>query len=159
MQRIRKQGLYNWRYFRGIGFAGLAAMVIGSGCQTKDSAEQIQPGNISISDQLPWSVRMADSEMYRRGDSLEYNKDNRRSNWNYQTGLFLKALLDVWSVNGNAKYFDYVKKVIDSFVREDGTIETYFVPGNQKRAVPEGGAVAAQTIKRTTAYEIRRFLA
>ncbi|UCD39353.1 MAG: glycoside hydrolase family 88 protein [Fidelibacterota bacterium] len=68
---------------------------------------------------------MADSEMGRRGDSLEYGKSDPKAKWNYQTGLFLKALLAVWEETGQQKYYDYVKQVIDSYVEADGTIRTY----------------------------------
>ncbi len=41
---------------------------------------------------LQWSVRMADSEMARRGDSLAW-KDGGTAKWDYTTGLFTLSLL------------------------------------------------------------------
>jgi len=68
---------------------------------------------------------MADSEMVRRRDLLEYGKGDPEAKWNYQTGLFLKAMLAVWKKTKQQKYYDYVKQVIDSYINTDGTIKTY----------------------------------
>jgi len=72
-----------------------------------------------------WYIRMADSEMQRKKDSLDYGKSDPSAKWNYQTGLFLKSLMDVWDATGNQKYFDYAKRVTDSYLEDDGTIRTY----------------------------------
>src|SRR5437016_14646789 len=41
---------------------------------------------------MQWSVRMADSEMARRGDSLAW-KEGGTAKWDYTTGLFTLSLL------------------------------------------------------------------
>ncbi len=71
-----------------------------------------------------WAEKMAASEMKRRGDSLSYGKDPR-ARWTYETGVFLMGLETVSAGTGNAKYFDYLKTVIDSFLEADGSIRTY----------------------------------
>ena len=70
-------------------------------------------------------IKMADSEIARKKDSLEYGKSDSKAKWNYQTGLFLKSLLDLWEYSGEHKYLNYTKKVIDSFLENDGSIKTY----------------------------------
>lgn len=80
--------------------------------------------NTSSKDDL-WYLRMADSQMKRSADSLDYGKSNPAAKWNYQTGLFLKALLEVSDYTGDQKYFDYSKRIIDSYLDPDGTIRTY----------------------------------
>ena len=80
---------------------------------------------ILIHDSLSWAEKMAVSEINRRKDSLEYGKSNPKAKWNYETGLFLKALLDVHKATGHKKYFEYTKLVIDSYLDEDGSIKTY----------------------------------
>jgi unsaturated rhamnogalacturonyl hydrolase len=72
-----------------------------------------------------WYIKMADSEMQRLNDKLDFGKSDPDANWNYQTGLFLKSLMDVWDASGEKKYFDYSKRVIDSFLEKDGSIKTY----------------------------------
>ncbi|MEJ2543805.1 MAG: glycoside hydrolase family 88 protein [Calditrichaceae bacterium] len=81
--------------------------------------------NKIIHDSLSWAEKIADSEMNRRKNSLEFGKNNKRAKWNYETGLFLKALLDLYKSTGHDKYFNYSKHIIDSYVAEDGSIRTY----------------------------------
>jgi unsaturated rhamnogalacturonyl hydrolase len=79
---------------------------------------------LAAGDDVSWAERMALSEMERRGDSLSFGKDPR-GYWAYETGVFLKGLEALWIETGNAKYFDYLKTTIDSFLESDGTIKTY----------------------------------
>src|SRR5216683_1179104 len=50
------------------------------------------PHEIGGSTPLQWSVRMADSEMARRGDSLAW-KEGGKAKWDYTAGLFTLSLL------------------------------------------------------------------
>ena len=94
-------------------------------CTDERAGRQSSGSDIKISDSLKWSVRMADSEIHRRGDALKYGGSDPKAKWNYQTGLFLKALIDLWKVTNDLQYYTYVKDVIDSFLEEDGSIKTY----------------------------------
>lgn len=61
-----------------------------------------------------WSVRMADSVMRR----------NAPFHWCYEAGLVHQAILQVWLETGDARYYDYVRRDMDAFIRADGTIRT-----------------------------------
>ena len=78
-----------------------------------------------VSGQPDWSARMADSEILRLGTRLQIGGSDPDAKWNYQTGLFLKSLLDLWSHSKDEKYLSYVRKVVDSFLDESGDIKTY----------------------------------
>jgi unsaturated rhamnogalacturonyl hydrolase len=69
---------------------------------------------------------MAESEMKRRGDSFLF-QDSAKSSWVYETGLFLKAIEQVWRQTGDDKYFAYIKTIVDSYVEPEGSIKTYEV--------------------------------
>ena len=103
-------------------FLGLILIVL-TACNDKNSANTLVKNNDTKENN--WYLRMADSEIFRKGDSLEYGKSDPGAKWNYQTGLFLKSLLDIWKTTGDKKYFDYSKKIIDSFLEPDGKIKTY----------------------------------
>lgn len=92
-----------------------------------DNKRDLKTSNhqIIIPDSMSWAEKMAESELDRRKNSLEFGKNNRRARWNYQTGLFLKSLLDLYQATGNKKYFEYTKIVVDSYLEEDGSIKTY----------------------------------
>jgi len=72
----------------------------------------------------PWSIRMAESVMKRNPEP--WRIDFRETpKWEYTQGLVLKAILDVWEVSREDRYFQYVLAYYDQFVNEDGSIELY----------------------------------
>ena len=73
---------------------------------------------------LPWSTRMADSEMRRNPEPwmIDFRETPK---WEYTQGLVLKAILQVWQATGDEKYFQYVKTYYDQFIDNDGNIMTY----------------------------------
>jgi unsaturated rhamnogalacturonyl hydrolase len=88
-------------------------------CQPDVPREQAAASN-----HQPWSVRMAESEMQRRGDSFLFH-DGTKTSWVYETAVFLKGLEQVWRQTGDEKYFAYIKKIVDSYVEPDGNVKTY----------------------------------
>jgi len=73
---------------------------------------------------LEWSQRLARSEMARRGSTLNY-QGAPRARWDYTTGLFSFALLQLAARTGDAAMTDYGAKLVESFVQPDGSIATY----------------------------------
>ncbi len=64
-----------------------------------------------------WSIRMADTAMQRYPEIT--------TPWNYEWGLGLKAVWEVWRRTGDSRYFDYVKTNLDRYVQPDGSIQSY----------------------------------
>ena len=50
-----------------------------------------------------------------------------KSTWNYIDGCMIKAILEMYAITMNEKYFQFADAFIDAKVREDGTIEGYDV--------------------------------
>ena len=90
-------------------------------CKDRGRSEQVM-----VASDLPWSVRMAESEMLRRGDSFLFN-DSVKTSWVYETAVFLKGLEQIWRQSGEEEYFAYIKKFVDSYVGPEGNIKTYKV--------------------------------
>jgi len=103
----------------------IGIIVIFSCSSEQKNNGDVQAGVKLISDTLNWSLRMADSEIYRRGESLKFGGTDPKAKWNYQTGLFLKSVLELWETNREPKYLLYVQDVINSFVDDSGRIQTY----------------------------------
>jgi len=101
------------------------ALLISQKCSVNKSDSKDLNNNKLIHDSLSWAEKMAVSEMERRGTSLEYSENKKNVKWNYQTGLFLKSLLDLYKHTGHGIYFDFSRKVIDSYLDTDGSIKTY----------------------------------
>lgn len=50
--------------------------------------------------------------------------DGKPAKWTYDMGVILKAMEDLWYKTGDVKYFNYIQKQIDFFVKDDGAIKT-----------------------------------
>ena len=73
---------------------------------------------------LEWSVRMADSEIARRNDTLIWTNGGR-AKWDYAAGLFTLSLLKLQACVDNPHYFKFAETAIGSFISEDGKIQGY----------------------------------
>ncbi len=73
---------------------------------------------------LEWSVRLADSEMARRGDSLVFTEGGQ-AKWDYAVGVFTLSLVRLGDQLGEPRYGKYAESVIGSFITPDGQIRGY----------------------------------
>ncbi len=88
----------------------------------------------------PWSVRMADSFIANHKDSILVGK-NKFTRWDYEQGIMLKALERVWYRTGEGKYFEYIRKDLDQYVKADGSIRTYKIDDYNLDNLPPGRAL------------------
>lgn len=72
----------------------------------------------------PWSQRMAATLMAAHADSFCYDKSHP-AKWDYELGLYLKSIEQVWRRTGDGQYFRYIQTLTDFFVKDDGSIATY----------------------------------
>ena len=71
----------------------------------------------------PVSERMASTVMTLWKDSV--SSDPARERWGYEQGVLLKGVEAVWLNTGDGRYFNYIQRLTDKFVNDDGTIKTY----------------------------------
>ena len=76
-------------------------------------------------DALPWSTRIAESFIQRHPGGITYDSVSSNKKWNYEQGLMLEALHQMWLYTRDRKYFDFIKQNIDQYVGEDGAIRSY----------------------------------
>ncbi len=69
-----------------------------------------------------WSVRMANAVMTRLPHYLTCDSS---MSWNYEEGVLLQSIWDVWEETGDSAYFDYVRRSLDYYVTDSGDIRTY----------------------------------
>jgi unsaturated rhamnogalacturonyl hydrolase len=72
-----------------------------------------------IAQEIPLSQRMAATAMTLWKDSLPSGK------WNYDQGVVLKGIENVWMQTGNGDYFRYIQHSMDKYIMADGSIKTY----------------------------------
>lgn len=89
-----------------------------------------QPGSAQSERRPPgreatWSERMAATVMATHPDSIAYTKEAKDARWEYEMGVVLRGIEQVWYRTGDARYFDYIRKNMDRYVMNDGSIRTY----------------------------------
>jgi unsaturated rhamnogalacturonyl hydrolase len=91
---------------------------------------------------LQWSVRMADSEMARRGDSLAW-KEGGTAKWDYTTGLFTLSLLKLHERVDDPRYIAFAESTMSSFISTNGTIHGYKIEDYSLDNINPGKTVLA----------------
>jgi unsaturated rhamnogalacturonyl hydrolase len=71
----------------------------------------------------PLSEQMITTSMKIWNDSFALG--DKPARWSYDMGVILKGTERVWLNTGNVKYFNYIQRLMDFYIREDGTIKDY----------------------------------
>lgn len=98
-------------------------LLIGHG--TVAQSGSIQPEHRPPGRGTAWSERMAATVMATHPDSIAYTKEGKDARWEYEMGVVLRGIEQVWYRTGDARYFDYIRKNMDRYVTADGSIRTY----------------------------------
>jgi len=65
------------------------------------------------------------SPFYKDIRGNKYDSASPNKKWNYEQGLMLEALHQMWLYTRDRKYFDFIKQNLDQYVGEDGVIRSY----------------------------------
>ena len=57
--------------------------------------------------------------------NIENIRQGKKPAWNYIDGCMMTSLIELYKATNDEKYLDFVKKFVDYYVREDGTILGY----------------------------------
>jgi unsaturated rhamnogalacturonyl hydrolase len=95
----------------------------------------------------PISQQMADTAMTRVWAGSP-NGAGVPPKWVYDFGVITSGLKTLWQSTGDRRYFDHIKKGVDTFVNDDGTIKTYKVEDYNLDQIRMGTAV--MTLYRVT---------
>ncbi|MCB0567203.1 MAG: glycoside hydrolase family 88 protein [Phaeodactylibacter sp.] len=86
--------------------------------------EAIKAITVDISDELPWSERMALSIMKRCPEAW-MNDFSEEPRWSYTHGLVMLSIQKTWEAAHKDIYFDYAKSYADTMILADGAIRDY----------------------------------
>ena len=89
------------------------------------SCGQENKEELKVNKNLSWSARLAESFILRHPGSVTYDQYYTKDKWNYEQGVILEGLRQVYELTGEEKYFDFVKNNIDQYVNDFGKIRTY----------------------------------
>ena len=84
-------------------------------------------GAVAAAPAKPLSEQMAETAMQRVWLDPATGKAGIPPRWEYTFGVILNGMKGLWLKTGDKTYFDHIKRGIDTFVNEDGTIRTYTV--------------------------------
>jgi unsaturated rhamnogalacturonyl hydrolase len=78
---------------------------------------------IASAQEKPLSQQMAETVMNTWKDSFALGGNSAK--WSYDMGVILKGFEGIWRNSGDVKYFTYLQKQMDVFVKDDGSIKAY----------------------------------
>lgn len=90
----------------------------------KVTSQEPAKKEIVITKNLKWSDRMALTLMKRHPEAYMID-DSKTPKWDYVHGLVLHSIEELYKKNPDPRYPVYIKRYVDSFVQEDGTIKSY----------------------------------
>src|SRR5215212_6203009 len=88
----------------------------------------------------PISAQMAETAMTRIWTDSP-NGAGVPPKWIYDYGVILNGMKSLWQTTGDRRYVDFIKRGVDTFVNDDGTIKTYRVDEYNLDQVRMGSAV------------------
>src|SRR3954464_15419911 len=88
----------------------------------------------------PLSAEMAETAMTRIWMDSP-NGAGVPPKWVYDYGVILNGMKSLWQTTGDKRYYDFIKRGVDAFVNDDGTIKTYKVDEYNLDQVRMGSAV------------------
>ena len=131
----------------------LTTLLFAPACRAIDSSPSPAPKEFGGATPLQWSMRMADSESLRRGDSLAWRPDGK-ARWDYTAGLFTLSLLKLNAAVPTPAYVDFSKNAIGSFIAEDGKIQGYKLEDhNIDNVAPGKTAIALYELTKEERYK------
>lgn len=122
-------------------FALAASSLLLVSCVTNKSSVS-KSRTYSDATPLQWSGRLADSEMARLGDSLDWTPDGK-AKWSYTSGLFTLSLLKLNACAPDPRYVTFSENAIGTFISPDGMIQGYKPNEYQLDAINPGKTVLA----------------
>lgn len=122
-----------------------------------------------LSSNLSWAGRIANSFLIRHPGAVTFDEFMTKDRWDYEQGLMLESLRQMFLKTGEKKYFEFIKGNIDRFVSDDGKIRTYGYAkfnldnvntGRQllflfKETGEENYKIAADTLRKQLKYQPR----
>src|SRR3954471_6534838 len=79
---------------------------------------------VELDGKVPLSQQLASTAMELWKDSFVLEGD-KAAKWRYDQGVILKGMEGIWRATGDQKWFDYIRKSMDVYVQEDGSIRGY----------------------------------
>lgn len=92
---------------------------------SQEPVKQVMPKEeLTISDKLKWSERMALSIMKRHPEAWQID-NHEKPKWDYKIGMILTGYEKLYAKTNNKKYFDYIKGYADKLIDNTGSFQNF----------------------------------
>ncbi len=88
-----------------------------------------------------WSVKFAESFLARHPGAVTYDEYMTKNDWNYEQGLMLESLREMYFYTGDKKYYQFIKENLEQYINEEGSIRTYKLSDYNIDKIKPAGAV------------------
>ena len=87
---------------------------------------------------MKYASHLEQDKQIPAGMTAEQAAKNRPANWNYEMGVVLMGFERLWRTSGDAKYLNYMRRIVDKFITAEGNIRTFKMDEYNLDNIPSG---------------------
>jgi unsaturated rhamnogalacturonyl hydrolase len=87
---------------------------------------------------MKYASHLEQDKQIPTGMTADQAQKNRPANWNYEMGVVFQGFERLWRTSGDARYLQYMSKIIDKFITPEGNIRTFKVDEYNLDNIPTG---------------------
>ena len=87
---------------------------------------------------MKYASHLEQDKQIPTGMTAEQAMKSRPANWNYEMGVVFQGFERLWRTSGDARYLQYMRKIIDKFITPEGNIRTFKVDEYNLDNIPTG---------------------
>jgi unsaturated rhamnogalacturonyl hydrolase len=87
---------------------------------------------------MKYASHLEQDKQIPAGMTAEQAQKNRPANWNYEMGVVFQGFERLWRTSGDARYLQYMRKIVDKFITPEGNIRTFKVDEYNLDNIPTG---------------------
>lgn len=87
---------------------------------------------------MKYTSHLEQDKQVPSGMTAEQAQKNRPANWNYEMGVVLEGMERLWRTSGDARYLEYMRRIIDKFITPEGNIRTFKMDEYNLDNIPTG---------------------
>ncbi|PWK24429.1 unsaturated rhamnogalacturonyl hydrolase [Arcicella aurantiaca] len=87
---------------------------------------------------MKYASHLEQDKQIPAGMTVEQAQKARPANWNYEMGVVLEGMERLWRTSGDARYLQYMRRIVDKFILPDGNIRTFKMDDYNLDNIPSG---------------------
>jgi unsaturated rhamnogalacturonyl hydrolase len=87
---------------------------------------------------MKYASHLEQDKQIPTGMTVEQAQKARPANWNYEMGVVLEGMERLWRTSGDARYLQYMRRIVDKFITPEGNIRTFKMDEYNLDNIPTG---------------------